>query len=883
LRSFDEVKFEEPGYPVFKVFFVPYRDEDRVVSTRKVTPQDVEIWKNVLRRLKEFLSEALEFAKRMREGNLNQTEELELLADLIALFLRVPLIRETIPAVMPNPLKTYLLYRLIGFEKIQDETRSPVRFIELTYREDIVKRLNELKPIAILSDADLSEKIEHCWFALPADTRPPLNTSGLLPHLLLASAIAWAKATANGLPRKETAMLRLAAMLRDMGKPFRYTDPVTASSEIAEILLEGKSYVSEIKEIQSREAQMLSEADDAATFFDGLISLGGTIIGERIRNLSNKAGINEDAAYRAGPECWEFWKKLHQYDNASIDDLSRMFVEEIRKRAENYTKPVEMAGGRIVDGVEMALIDVGNIQSFVFRSEELRVVVAASLMIDAAVMAQIPSMIQHHVSRDVWLPYEAIIYSAGGVIQLILPSNLVGTLEKACEEIKEISVRFASVPLSTNYRETTQNLTEKIQFKKFSMKPEDRFVKTSPGKGVRNLCKLCYLNPPEEKVLTPEGEKEVCGTCKKLYEIGGDLHFRVKYESEIIVKNRTFVPRQVFHADWDGASKWIVELIAGHNKEELEGKIRLRNLGIMKVDGNLMGVFMATCLSAADAYERSARIDLALKKAIEYSVEKIWEGVQNISKNDDEAARAAVSVKLGLLYAGGDDALFFMPSWGILPFALVLGREFSANMGGARGLSMGLVSSPARASVWAIVSAASMLMGKAKAEARKNPSLSLFCFDAVDSGTLSDSSAEARFDLLKEQFLSSQPYGVEDLFRIVINGYSSDAEAFGKCYALSRFPELCGNGFKESVKKEQDRVKGIRSAIGSSLSVARSRVKSNSYIPIVARLYGIRQATRMGSSSPYAEILKLTPQKVGESSCLIDADRMIKIVGGGAI
>jgi hypothetical protein len=214
LRSFEEVKFKEPSYPVLKAFFVPYRDENKVISTRRVTLQDVETWRDVLRRLKEFLSEALEFAECARERNLNQTEELELLADLIALFLRVPLIRETIPAVMPNPLKTYLLYRLIGFEKIQDEIRSPARFIELTYSEDIVKRLNEFKPIAILSDADLSAKIEHCWFALPADTRPPLNTSGLLPHLLLSSAIAWAKATIKGLPRKEAAMLRLAVMFR---------------------------------------------------------------------------------------------------------------------------------------------------------------------------------------------------------------------------------------------------------------------------------------------------------------------------------------------------------------------------------------------------------------------------------------------------------------------------------------------------------------------------------------------------------------------------------------------------------------------------------------------------------------------------------------------
>lgn len=62
------------------------------------------------------------------------------------------------------------------------------------------------------------------------------------------------------------------------------------------------------------------------------------------------------------------------------------------------------------------------------------------------------------------------------------------------------------------------------------------------------------------------------------------------------------------------AGKLIVEIISGHDKKGLEKGIRLRNLGVVKVDGNLMGQFMGTCLFPADAYERSARIDLGLKR-----------------------------------------------------------------------------------------------------------------------------------------------------------------------------------------------------------------------------------------------------------------------------
>ncbi|MEM3649089.1 MAG: hypothetical protein QW506_08015, partial [Thermoproteota archaeon] len=424
-----------------------------------------------------------------------------------------------------------------------------------------------------------------------------------------------------------------------------------------------------------------------------------------------------------------------------------------------------------------------------------------------------------------------------------------------------------------------------IQEKKFQIRTEERAVKISVRKGIRSLCELCYLNPPVEKIKTPDGEKNVCDRCSKLYEIGFELHFRAKYESEITAGNERFTPRQVFGMSWEGeADKWIIELISGHDKKELDEGARLRNLGVVKVDGNLMGPFMGTCLSPADAYERSARIDLALKKAIEYAVKALFEGVFSISKDREEAARAAASVKLGLLYAGGDDGLFFMPSWCVLPFTIILGQEFSTNLGNARGLAMGGIASPARSSVWALVSAASRLMEEAKVKARGKPSLSLLCFDVVESGTLSDSTAESRLESLREQFLSSQPYEVNDLFKNIINGYSSDSEAFGKCYILSRFPKLCNdNQLKEEVEKNQKRVKQIRSAINSTLLAARSHVESGEYIPVAAFFYAKRQEARMGESSAYTEILKLIPRKFGEKTQLADADRLIKFVGGGVL
>ncbi|MEM3448992.1 MAG: HD domain-containing protein [Thermoproteota archaeon] len=894
MRSFNEVKFEEPGYPIIKAFVVPYRDGGNIVSTRRVTEKDIEVWREVLSELKKFISESLEFAREVR--NLSQTEELELTSDLIALFFKIPLIREPLPATAPNPLKGYLLYRLLYFQGVEDKITKPTELVELIYSREITKSLNELKPVAVLSDVGLAEKIEHCWFVLPSDTRPSLNIAGLIPHLLLTSALVWAKATVEGFFRKEAAIMRLTAMLHDIGKPFRYADHVTASVEVAEILLEGTSYVDEIKEFilkhhvrkaETEEAKILSEMDSIASSIDRLVELSKKTIGDRIREISAEVRLDSNDAYSIGPKGWVFWRKIYQHDESSIENLSKEFVEKIIQKMENYIKPIEDTKGESVKNIEIGLIDVGEIQSFVFSSEELRTVTAASLTIDTLVMAQMPLLIQRHLrNKDIWFPYEAILYSGGGVLELVLPSNLTNLIEEVCKKVEEIRVRYASVPLSTKYGEVHRNLANKIQEKKFQIELEKRAFEINTGKGVRNLCELCYLNPPLRKIKTPEGEKNVCDKCGKLYEIGFNLHFRAKYESEITIGKgkKRFAPLCIFDMNWEGeADKWVIEIISGHEKKELKEAIRLRNLGVVKVDGNLMGPFMGTCLSPSDAYERSARIDLALKKAIEYAVEALFEGVLSVSKNEEDADKAAASVKLGILYAGGDDGLFFMPSWCILPFAIILGREFSSNLGNARGLAIGGVASPARSNVWAMIAAASMLMEKAKAEARRSPSSNLLCFDVVESGTLSDSSAESRLESLRDQFLSSQPYGVEDLFKIVINGYSSDSEAFGKCYVLSRFPELCNDELKRRVEDDQKRVKQIRSAINSSLSAARSRVESSEYIPIAAFFYAKRQEARMGEHSPYREVLKLIPLKLGEKSRLTDADRLIKIVGGGVL
>ncbi|MGQ9690653.1 MAG: Cas10/Cmr2 second palm domain-containing protein [Thermoproteota archaeon] len=912
MREFDEIEYEDPGYPVFKAYIVPYRDKGEIKLIRRLEVKDINTWRELLQELRRFISNSLDFARSI--GNFDETEEIELICDLIALFFRLPLIREALPTVAPNPLKLYLFCRLIGAERLftEEEFKDPLEFTRKGYSEEITKRFEKLSAIEVVSDVQVCERIEQCWFALPSDTRPSFNTSGLIPHLLLSSALAWALAVNRGLDRNRVAMLRLATMLHDVGKPFSYSRHIEASVKAVEALL-GQSVISDkIKgfilqhhsEADTEEARILSEADRISASIDRLKKLSQKLIGKDIVAIANELGLNAEHAYGAGPNGWKFWRTLSERKEGAVEELSKGFVEKLIEKLERYSKLVEDYDEETVSGVELALIDIGGIQSFVYRSEELRNIVAASVVIDSMVMAQIPTLLQKRIRdrENIWLPYEAILYSAGGIVELVVPSKLSGLIEEVCNRISTIPARFASTPFKTNYAQNKLDLAERIEAKKFSIKDAENEIDKGYGKEVRNLCELCYTTPPApgQLIKTPEGAKKVCRVCKQLYEIGGDLHFKRRYSSEIYIGLTKYIPKEIFELDWDKASQKIIELISGHDKEELnglesaKGNVKLRNIGIIKLDGNLMGPFMATSISPSDAYERSARIDLALKKAIEHALQKLFDGIREISNDDKEAARATLSVKLGLMYAGGDDSLIFEPSWCTPVLALILAKEFSANLGNARGLSVGLVAAPAKASIWALISAASRLIDEAKDKSREMPSSNTICFDVVESGTLSESSAEVRLEALREELLTSQPLYIdgdgksfEKLLSILLEEPTGYYEAFGRSYLLSRFPDFYPGGFKDQVKRLQNRAKGIRSNIGKVLSVSRSKIGAVRYVPIATRLYIRRQMERLKEEEDavalYRALWELTPSTLNEYSLFSDMDRLIKIVGGGVL
>lgn len=938
LTAFHSIRYEHPGYPVYKGFIVPYREGNQIVDAKRVTDVDVEKWRSVLENLRKFLQSALEW---VRDVKLSQTEEIELICDLIALYFRLPLVREPIPSVAPSPLKAYLLLRLTAPKQLVAELRDPIRFVESAYSQEVIGRFLESNLAKMLGDRSLCEAIEHCWFAFPADTRPSLNTSGLIPHLLLTSALAWAIGVSRRIEREKLALIRLAAMLHDMGKPFRYANHVAASQEVARALLEGvlapkKVYevVEFVREHHSESATIfgtiLQDADSFASALDRLRALSTQYVGERLEELAKSAGLDVRDAFERKTS-WDFWRKFYEvYGEDKLRELTEKFVREIRKQTSWFIKPIPTGiDKKCVDNVDIMLIDVGGIQQFIRRGTKLRCVVAASLVIDCLVMAQLIIWLQHEAQRHAkaWLPYEAVLYGAGGVVELLIPESVEEELEQSLKKVKKITenigipIRWASTPLTTDYADTLRRLADAIHRKKYEIEYDVYPVKNSKARGVRNLCEICFQDYPTTTVSTPEGEKKACKTCESLYKIGGELHFARKYNAKLAIKGKEIVPRDVYGMNWEGkdlsASQYAIELVAGHDREELEqlreGKIELRNVSVIKTDGNLVGPFMATCVSPTDAYERSARIDLALKKAIERSVEALFDGVSK-AFGENEAKKVVAATKLGLLYAGGDDAAMLAPSWAAPTIALVLGEQFELNLGGARGLSVGIAAASAKSSIWSLLDAAESLLYEAKkfgrkAEIKKSASQgsspissSAVCFDVIETGALSGTAVDARLSLLRAKMLTKQPLFVtsrpsfKQLLSSITGPFNSYEELAKESFLISRYSELAYT-LKQQVESKQQRLKRIRDAIRSAIAASQAMISNYSfespsfweYIISISYLYGVRQAKRayergdVETRKAYETAASYAPTDPGSPASYADVDRLIKLLGGGVI
>jgi len=590
---------------------------------------------------------------------------------------------------------------------------------------------------------------------LPADTRPGLNVAKLIPHVLLTSAFTYILYIKKfGRPKDpaselELEVARLAALLHDIGKPFSWAQMLESKRYVAhternivENLIKKGLHLENILNDNIVEALIaliinhhdpdLKNLKDSLTFTIGnekvyirLKSIGKLIQEadilssaiDRVKRILEDRDIlsqlsrilNKDEAtvkkifLKSGRGVWETWLNIDDHVIEQINKLMLSWLSDISK--------VLSGGKEEIKGVAVLGADIKDIQSFL-RRESLRGVIASSLVINLVTLYALPRAIIELYG----VPLECILYSGGGFVLAVIPSNseispdrLNSYIQNILDKEKDVSVSVVSAlaPLYNIWLYTSEELSSNLATEKILFNPKEEELIDNTQFGYEKLCDVCYLRPAEvlpQDIKRRYGDTYLDKACLKLLDYGSlwYIHYKLdtleKFGYSLKVEGREEVMRRLM-AWLSGAQEWRMDSW---------------EIAVVKVDGNLMGCFMASSINISEAMFRSILIDFGLK----YGVLSALMSMQKILGSD-----AVTRTFSGILYAGGDDMLAIVPSYIAIPFVIALAKEFWSIIGGSSQLSIAVAVGKPKHDIWNLIDSANELLKICKTSLRENDEL----------------------------------------------------------------------------------------------------------------------------------------------------------------
>lgn len=695
------------------------------------TLKDYVEYKDLLKTLRRELVGYVKNIENSEKEKFTLEKRLKAIGDFIVAFFTMPLNPPLYPryggeAYFPTPQEYYWLWVLSRYvSAFNDELWN--KYGNLA---ELVKMLHErIMDLAKLTGVDKlvsGERIDTVFntvIKIPADTRPGLNTSKLIIHLLTTSALAVCKGLCRGLNSLEIGVLRLACLLHDLGKPDQWfskepikTSHAKLSADIAEELLKevlNSETLNKIKELITfhheyykvkdpslrKLCKILIESDSDASSVDRIADIVADTVAEE---LNVKVEDAKAMLKKSGVEVWKWWLSLSE-------DKIRKTTDTVAKKLSR--KPLEIkepTEADVVKDVRVVFCDLRGIQRFI-NVESLRALAIRSFIVDLATIYAIPRTLIEVFNVNP----ENVVYAGGGFAILIVPQlaeEYYGKLEERYREIcgsveGEIvapEIVTASSPLYLNWGITFEKASEELYLRKHIV----NYITPSNLIGFEELCEVCGK--------LPALRKGKCCICSRLDQAATELYFPSKID--VLRTYGYSVPK------WDILEKWIIEWISGNRIDERKGGIveeegRVFSISIVKVDGNFIGAFIKDALNISDAFERSVRIDRALKK----SLHKILTLLKTLPQSGkivgvekeilaNMSSDGFTRLYTGVLYVGGDDALMLMPTWIALPASLYLAYWFWREIGGVRQISIGIASGKPKHNIWGLLEASTYML-----------------------------------------------------------------------------------------------------------------------------------------------------------------------------
>jgi putative nucleotidyltransferase with HDIG domain len=673
---------------IVRGFILPKRGKDnKPVYSHKI---DDVLALELLNDYKELLKYIIEtFIEFNKNKKINDVKSFNIFLNYLVLKIKSLLYLDPIPNIIPPPIiPEYYVEKISNNEQVKLYTYEGIEEYSsfLTNLEKIETIQRYLKIFE--KNKEYNEKLFKI-LDFPADTRIGANTSSLIIHMLTVAGLASAMAIEEKLSEKDLVTLRLISLFHDIGK-FKIREWYRHAENSAEILKqvfepyiegEAKTILDEACNLLSKEKQLerfskilqiFKQADRIASSIDRLKNYFLSYVelsheAKEILKYVKEFGKEKiDEVY----DRWEFWERIPVETKVKLTEDFCKHIEDIIERIPSSSTLADV-------NLYLARIDLRSIQSFI-KSNELRIINAGSRIVDILTYFGIPLRL-----IELGLPPECVLYFGGGNITLVIPEILKNLI--AAEKfgnIIEISIGISQ--LYYDFLKSNEELELDLALKKLHWQSYKKV-----DLNIFKLCDVCGSRHAETEIrpsITME-KVLVCKICKRKFDIGSYLHFMprtylyyISKHVEISLEKRISLASEKISQILKDVPVYISGVSADKLGEAIE---EYPNLSIIRFDGNIVGSFMASCISITDAHERSIRVDWSVKSA----VHKFLDMLEKVGGKED-----ILRLVLGIMYLGGDDGALLMPSSYALPFALYLGNEFYLNTGCKLTLSIALIS-----------------------------------------------------------------------------------------------------------------------------------------------------------------------------------------------
>jgi hypothetical protein len=909
---------------IVRGYIIPYIKDNKVIYSEVI---DQQMRKEILEKFIEIINIV---KKDFGKNTLSTIRDLNHFLNLLTIYLKNILYIDPIKDIIIAPISGLYEHYKNDHITIKDFTckkplftsKGLLSYIEYLTTEDTSKKWKLIKKPTI-KDIDLILK-------MPADTRIGLNTSSLLIHSLTTSAIASALYLSKYNDEYGLTITRLLSLFHDIGKLESWINHEKKSIEIikekifAEYIQENSeawkiiNETCKILEMNEKERvnieyyKIFRDADTIASEIDRVKEIIPIVLSKEIsekllnkintflRKMNKEAINNLKDAYEAIFNNWNFWNEY-----LSLDERIE-FTEDFCKNvsvisSENKVYDMLLSESKLkTSDIVIVRFDFSSIQSYIW-SNDIRTLMGGSRIVDIVVYASIPDLL-----INLGIPYECILTFGGGNLTAIIPANKIDDVKEMLNlkqpskqlnklDILGVRINIGESPIYDNYlymnKIIEKNILKSKVFLSEALNPDVKL-------DIYRKCDICGSDIA--KFNEKFKDKKLCEKCQIKYNVGEKEHFIYKIQS--------------FHK-WifDKAKKYIelfskgdiLVYIAGHSIEESKKTIeKYKSISMVRFDGNVIGQFMASSISITDSFERSIRIDRAVKDAIN----DFYNILKDISEED------ALRFVLGLMYVGGDDGTLIMPAWLSIPFSIYLLNRYFYSLGGKSTLSIAIIGSKPKHPIIPLYEATGHLLDE---YAKKNGGRDLcynnchsrivdkvsndfrgaIAFYNIDTGKLS---LEYLDEILKTLYnekvsmigqytytLSSlnNQYSIFKLLKIIFDQYDKGAfsniniDTFNEEF-LKKYLNIYVNektNFIEHLKK-------IKRAINSILSIniggfgdinlrivySASQYKNDN----VVENYGV-------NSKLLLENLLIASEKGIESFNLIDLQNLMKLLGGG--